>query len=41
VRHGPRTLNSAQLGYALDGFGSGSVLHVGDTTWMGGLMFEL
>jgi len=27
--------------YALDGFGSGSVLHVGDTTWMGGLMFEL
>jgi len=27
--------------YALDGFGSGSVLHVGDTTWMGGLMFEM
>lgn len=27
--------------YALDGFGSSSVLHVGDTTWMGGLMFEM
>jgi len=27
--------------YALDGFGSNSVLHVGDTTWMGGLMFEM
>ena len=27
--------------YALDGFGSSSVLHVGDTTWLGGLMFEM
>ena len=27
--------------YALDGFGSDSVLRVGDTTWMGGLMFEM
>ena len=27
--------------YALDGFGSSTVLHVGDTTWMGGLMFEM
>lgn len=27
--------------YALDGFGSDSVLHVGDTTWLGGLMFEM
>jgi hypothetical protein len=27
--------------YAVDGFGSGSVLHVGDTTWMAGLMLEL
>jgi len=27
--------------YALDGFGSSSVLHVGDTTWLAGLMFEL
>jgi len=27
--------------YALDGFGSGSVLRVGDTTWLGGLMFEM
>ena len=27
--------------YALDGFGSSSVLHVGDTTWVGGLMFEM
>jgi MYXO-CTERM domain-containing protein len=26
--------------YSLDGFGSGSVLHVGDTTWFGGLMLE-
>jgi hypothetical protein len=25
---------------ALDGFGSGSVLHVGDTTWVAGLMLE-
>jgi hypothetical protein len=27
--------------YALDGFGSSSVLHVGDTTWIAGLMLEL
>jgi hypothetical protein len=27
--------------YSLDGFGSGSALHVGDTTWFAGLMFEL
>ncbi|HEY4185180.1 MAG TPA: MXAN_2562 family outer membrane beta-barrel protein [Polyangia bacterium] len=27
--------------YSLDGFGASSVLHVGDTTWLGGLMFEL
>jgi MYXO-CTERM domain-containing protein len=27
--------------FALDGFGSGSVLHVGDTTWFAGLMLEL
>jgi hypothetical protein len=27
--------------YALDGFGSGSALHVGDTTWFAGLMLEL
>ena len=27
--------------YALDGFGSGSVLHLGDTTWIAGLMLEL
>jgi hypothetical protein len=27
--------------YRLDGFGSGSALHVGDTTWFGGLMLEL
>jgi hypothetical protein len=26
---------------ALDGFGSSSVLRVGDTTWLGGLMFEM
>jgi hypothetical protein len=26
--------------YSLDGFGSGSVLHVGDTTWFAGLMLE-
>jgi hypothetical protein len=26
---------------SLDGFGSGSVLHVGDTTWTAGLMVEL
>jgi len=25
----------------LNGFGSGSVLHVGDTTWLTGLMFEM
>ena len=27
--------------YSLNGFGSGSVLHVGDTTWLTGLMFEM
>jgi hypothetical protein len=27
--------------YSLDGFGSGSALHVGDTTWFAGLMLEL
>jgi hypothetical protein len=27
--------------YRLDGFGSDSALHVGDTTWFGGLMLEL
>lgn len=27
--------------YALDGFGSDAVLHLGDTTWLGGLMFEM
>jgi hypothetical protein len=27
--------------YALDGFGSDSALHVGDTTWFAGLMLEL
>ena len=27
--------------YALDGFGSSSVLRVGDTTWFAGLSFEL
>jgi hypothetical protein len=27
--------------YRLDGFGSGSALHVGDTTWFAGLMLEL
>jgi fibronectin type III domain protein len=26
---------------SLDGFGSGSVLHVGDTTWLAGLMVEM
>jgi len=26
---------------ALDGFGSSSVLRVGDTTWLGGLMLEM
>ncbi|HEX4404521.1 MAG TPA: fibronectin type III domain-containing protein [Polyangia bacterium] len=26
---------------SLDGFGSGSVLHVGDTTWIAGLMVEM
>jgi hypothetical protein len=26
---------------ALDGFGSSSVLRVGDTTWVGGLMIEM
>jgi hypothetical protein len=27
--------------YRLDGFGSGSALHVGDATWFAGLMLEL
>jgi hypothetical protein len=27
--------------YSLDGFGSGSALHVGDTTWVAGLMLEM
>jgi hypothetical protein len=27
--------------YSLDGFGSGSALHVGDATWFAGLMLEL
>jgi hypothetical protein len=27
--------------YALDNFGSGSALHVGDTTWLAGLLLEL
>jgi hypothetical protein len=27
--------------YGLDDFGSGGALHVGDTTWFGGLMLEL
>jgi hypothetical protein len=27
--------------YSLDGFGSGSALYVGDTTWFAGLMLEM